>query len=179
MMSYIFFYIFNIMDHYLVPPPSLLSLNAVHQCSVCNAHFPSIISLRDHMVSELGIEPEFMNFLDLDLGISSSLNTPSTAISTSETVEPQLQFIRCPKCPKLCRGSKGLQQHLAKAHTNRKKSALCTECGKCFNHKHALRFHVRQVHEKSTRIYCPCCGKELYNKYMLKKHQLVCKGTFN
>jgi hypothetical protein len=43
-------------------------------------------------------------------------------------------------------------------------------CEKLFHNKYGVKFHVKQVHEKSTRVQCPVCSKDLYNKYMLEKH---------
>lgn len=77
---------------------------------------------------------------------------------------------RCSVCGQLCAGYKGMRQHTAKAHSVMSKSVECQICGKFFKHKNAVRFHQRQVHEKITRVNCPICLKEIYNKYMLTKH---------
>jgi uncharacterized Zn-finger protein len=63
-----------------------------------------------------------------------------------------------------------MKQHVAKVHVEVPKTEQCPECGKEFKHKHAVKFHIKQVHLKSTRVKCPYCDKEAYNKYMLIKH---------
>ena len=68
---------------------------------------------------------------------------------------------------------------MAKVHNAGDKAAACELCGKQFRHKYAVKFHVRQVHEKATRVDCSRCGKQVYNKYMLVKHQLVCSASTN
>ena len=159
-----------------------LKFSAVFRCEMCGEQFPSASSLRDHMVAEYGIEPELQDFLDISLGID-SFSEPGTpgSVDSASTVATELDrpsvVLQCPKCKKECRNYKGLRQHLAKIHQNRKKPVSCEECGKGFKHKHALKFHIRQVHEKATRVTCDRCGKAVYNKYMLKKHSLTCNGT--
>jgi hypothetical protein len=76
----------------------------------------------------------------------------------------------CPVCSQSFVSSKGMKQHLGKVHPSTIKTVLCDLCSKPFKDKYALHFHVRQVHEKGTRVPCTVCGKLLYNKYILKKH---------
>jgi uncharacterized Zn-finger protein len=63
-----------------------------------------------------------------------------------------------------------MKQHRAKVHVHIHKSELCPECGREFKDKHSVRFHINQVHKKSTRVTCPYCNKVAYNKYILVKH---------
>mmetsp|Transcript_32733 Transcript_32733/g.56977 ORF Transcript_32733/g.56977 Transcript_32733/m.56977 type:complete len:160 (+) Transcript_32733:1060-1539(+) len=77
---------------------------------------------------------------------------------------------KCPECLVEFASYKGLMQHKAKIHDRLVKTVPCNQCGKCFKHKYALEFHVRQVHEKSTRVQCGVCLKILYNKYAYKSH---------
>ena len=72
-----------------------------------------------------------------------------------------------------CKGMKGLKQHLAKTHADINRSITCQDCGKTFRHKHALKFHVRQVHERATRVICKICNRSVYNKYMIPRHMKV------
>jgi uncharacterized C2H2 Zn-finger protein len=78
--------------------------------------------------------------------------------------------VKCPLCMQEFKSNKGLSQHHAKTHTDLVKSVPCGVCGKLFKHKYAVKFHVRQVHDKQTQVKCLECGKELYNKYSLRKH---------
>jgi hypothetical protein len=77
---------------------------------------------------------------------------------------------RCPVCSQSFVSAKGMKQHLGKVHPSTAKAVPCDLCSKPFKDKYALHFHVRQVHEKCTRVPCTVCGKLLYNKYILKKH---------
>lgn len=67
-------------------------------------------------------------------------------------------------------GKRGLNQHIGKQHSQSEKTIICGQCGKTYKHKNALNFHVKQVHERATRVRCLKCGKLVYNKYMLKNH---------
>ena len=53
-------------------------------------------------------------------------------------------------------------------HQNVNKLAECHICFKKFKHKYALKFHIKQVHEGSTKVQCPACLKLVYNNYSLK-----------
>lgn len=69
---------------------------------------------------------------------------------------------------------KGMRQHLGKVHETKNKPSKCPKCNSSFRHKYALRFHIKQVHEKSTRATCPNCSKVMYNKYLVIKHLQRC-----
>lgn len=71
---------------------------------------------------------------------------------------------------------KGLKQHIGKKHDKQNKYLKCPQCSKKFKNKYAVRFHVKQVHDKTTRVQCTDCGVEYYNKYMLKVHSCVARG---
>mmetsp|Transcript_10473 Transcript_10473/g.10457 ORF Transcript_10473/g.10457 Transcript_10473/m.10457 type:complete len:156 (-) Transcript_10473:33-500(-) len=73
-------------------------------------------------------------------------------------------------CSMSFQGKRGLHQHIGKAHTHFEKTSLCTQCGRAFKHQNALNFHIKQVHDKSTRVRCTKCGMMVYNKYMMKNH---------
>ena len=124
------------------------------------------------MVAELDIAPELQKFLDLDLGIASEEEvSPLTNASDSlEFEEPRLEPLECRKCHKLYSTRRGLNQHMGKVHSTKRRHCVCTQCGSSFRHKYALRFHMKQVHDKTTRVTCHLCGLQLYNKYMLPKH---------
>lgn len=77
---------------------------------------------------------------------------------------------QCPICSQAFVSFKGMKQHLGKVHPTTVKAVLCNFCTKEFKNKYALQFHIKQVHEKQTRVLCTVCGKQLYNKYILKKH---------
>ena len=78
--------------------------------------------------------------------------------------------VKCAKCLKVCKSQRGLNQHIGKVHSKKKRHSICDICGSSFRNKYVLRFHVKQVHEQTTRIVCPICDTVLYNKYMLPKH---------
>ena len=82
----------------------------------------------------------------------------------------------CSVCQITFKSMKGLKQHEGRAHSTREKTILCTQCDRAFYHKHALKFHMNQVHLKITRQECPFCSKLFYNKYSVKQHILKCKA---
>mmetsp|Transcript_24768 Transcript_24768/g.43625 ORF Transcript_24768/g.43625 Transcript_24768/m.43625 type:complete len:151 (+) Transcript_24768:712-1164(+) len=95
--------------------------------------------------------------------------SPFSISSENLLAEP----LPCLICAKKCSGNKGLKQHIAKAHSKLIKNVECPVCNKRFKHQNAVKFHQRQVHERVNRVSCQVCGKDLYNKYMLKKHLKV------
>lgn len=118
---------------------------------------------------------ELSNMLsDTSYGLSPLIDEHDSDKVTVTTQTPENLNIertrKCSICSQPCAGYKGMRQHIAKAHSNISKSVGCPTCGKCFKHKNAVKFHQRQVHDKSTRVECPVCHKEIYNKYMLQKH---------
>jgi hypothetical protein len=82
---------------------------------------------------------------------------------------------KCDPCCIFFTTEQGLKQHLGKVHIKKYKYSKCQFCAKKFRNKYAVRFHIKQVHEKSTREACEICGKEFYNKYLVPKHLEKCK----
>lgn len=87
-------------------------------------------------------------------------------------LNPNKSAVECPLCCQEFKSKKGLSQHHAKVHVAPVKAMPCGVCGKLFKHKYAVKFHIRQVHDKETQVKCPVCCKLIYNKYTLKKHIL-------
>ena len=85
-------------------------------------------------------------------------------------------WVGCDECCVFFKTMRTLLQHNGKAHSKDKKNYACVICQKCFKNKHALKFHKKQVHEKSTRESCPLCGKEFYNKYLIPEHLEKCRS---
>ena len=80
--------------------------------------------------------------------------------------------VKCSKCPKTFLNEKRLKQHIGKKHNTKKRHAECSDWPKKFRSKYALRFHIKQVHQQATKVVCPLCQLECYNKYALKRHTL-------
>jgi len=141
------------------------------ECPCCSQVFESPVSYRDHILASFSLDPELVEFLNLELriGTKEPPDTPQTALSDC-TQNSDLEDHYCHLCDKVCKGQKGLSQHIGKSHSFQKRSWICKICGKGFKHNHALKFHNRQVHEGSTRVRCHLCGKILYNKYALPQH---------
>lgn len=91
-----------------------------------------------------------------------------------EVAEPTPRTVRnkvkCPQCSAELVSFKGMKQHIAKMHDRTQKNVPCSLCNKYFMHKYALEFHIKQVHEKSTRVKCQVCLKVFYNKYSHRVH---------
>jgi uncharacterized C2H2 Zn-finger protein len=84
--------------------------------------------------------------------------------------------LHCKDCCLFFETAKGYMQHHGKVHVTKYKYSKCQVCDKKFRNKYAVKFHVKQVHEKATRENCPTCGKEFYNKYLLPGHMKKCRG---
>lgn len=81
---------------------------------------------------------------------------------------------RCDECCIFFESEKGYMQHCGKVHETKYKYSKCTLCKKKFKNKYAVKFHMKQVHQKTTRKKCPNCGKEFYNKYLIPHHLQKC-----
>lgn len=96
------------------------------------------------------------------------LSDPTSSLSAAEVEEGKIQ---CHKCSGTFKSMKGLKQHIGKKHDTRSKYSSCRICHKKFRNIYAVRFHIRQVHDKSTRVTCDVCNTECYNKYLLRIHR--------
>lgn len=147
-------------------------------CLACGRDYKTLENLRDHLIKTFDLDEEVVRFTSFSLGLP--LDTPCLGSNSpaaeekkpEEEEEEDSGLINCPYCCLSFKNSKGLNQHIGKRHSARKKIAVCNLCSKRFTHKYALKFHILQVHEKTTRVECPECGKIVYNKYMLDKHIL-------
>jgi uncharacterized C2H2 Zn-finger protein len=83
-------------------------------------------------------------------------------------------YLKCEKCCIFFETRKGYMQHNGKVHQTKYKYSKCPECNKKFKNKYAVRFHLKQVHTKTTRESCPTCKKQFYNKYLIPQHLLKC-----
>jgi uncharacterized C2H2 Zn-finger protein len=83
--------------------------------------------------------------------------------------------LKCEECCLFFTSTKGFMQHHGKVHVTKYKYSKCHVCEKKFRNKYAVKFHIKQVHEKSTRENCPKCGKDFYNKYLIPQHLEKCK----
>ena len=142
----------------LLPPPPAINLignprqTPYPECSKCGLIFKKEIDLRKHLEVE----------------------------SWNAYVEGKFKdHNKCEDCCVFFKTSKAYMQHLGKVHNNGNKSSICQVCGKCFKSKHAVKFHIKQVHEKSTRTNCPLCGKQFYSKYLIPPHMLKCEMRSN
>mmetsp|Transcript_1807 Transcript_1807/g.3926 ORF Transcript_1807/g.3926 Transcript_1807/m.3926 type:complete len:148 (-) Transcript_1807:2021-2464(-) len=109
------------------------------------------------------------SLLDLD-GFEPEVHVERRSVETQTTMSFSDCMMRtCKQCQRVFVSMKGMKQHLAKVHDSQVKPTKCTDCGKSFKDKYAVKFHMKQVHA-STRVMCPICLKEVYNKYMLQKH---------
>jgi hypothetical protein len=97
-------------------------------------------------------------------------DSPITRRSVATQTNCSSENLRCMVCHQIFASYKGLRQHTGKSHSSEAKGVSCPLCPKQFFNRQAVKFHVRQVHEKSTRVTCKDCGKVIYNKYMLQRH---------
>lgn len=108
---------------------------------------------------------------DSEKAPSSERKAMSDPTSSVSATEPEERKIQCYKCSGTFKSMKGLKQHIGKKHDLRKKYSSCRICKKKFRNVYAVRFHVKQVHDKSTRVTCEVCNAERYNKYSLRLHR--------
>ncbi|CAG9319568.1 unnamed protein product [Blepharisma stoltei] len=142
-------------------------------CEHCMKVFETPYALKAHLLNEFELNEESIAFFNVEEGLEEN-SEPSTTtdISDQKCHEAKLEeiLLKCPSCDKICKGHKGLGQHIGKKHSRKRKNSTCKQCGKGFRQKYALKFHIRQVHEEATKVICDFCAKEIYNKYSLLKH---------
>ena len=134
-------------------------------CEICGKLFATSWDYREHIMTTFQLDQEAIDFL------SYTLDLPAIKVKPPPTKpEEDLEEVVCPHCKKHFKGKKGLNQHMGKVHSKKRKRSQCKECGKKFSNRYALSFHIKQVHKKSTRVECSHCKKIMYNKYVLEKH---------
>ena len=101
---------------------------------------------------------------------SDALNSAAEQLSEGTPDPSSPNKFQCDRCLGFFVSYKGLKQHIGKKHNLKNKYSKCPQCDKRFRTKYAVRFHLKQVHQKLTRVHCDTCGIELYNKYALRVH---------
>ena len=87
-----------------------------------------------------------------------------------------LEKLECPTCKREFKGKGVLDKHIAVVH-ERKKTHLCTICGKAFSTgSYILKQHIRMVHEGKRPHVCDTCGKTFKRPHQLKNHILSSHG---
>ena len=144
--------------------------NGALDCVLCDCTLVSLEQAMQHLESDHLFDPATLGFFLLEVGAS-----PFAAANGAKVLPPSV--FSCDYCCASFISYKGMKQHVGKVHLGQKKLVKCTNCGCRFKHKYALKCHMKQVHEKSTRVECQVCHKVLYNKYYLKKHTECCRGS--
>lgn len=128
-----------------------------------------------HLQAEHHVEADAIGFMYLEVGLDPLYSVPQPLASQILSVQTGSHKYICEYCQSGFITYKGMKQHVGKIHLTKNKNVKCSHCPSKFKHKYALKFHIQQVHESSTRVRCPNCWKILYNKYSLKKHLESCK----
>lgn len=145
---------FSISEGFNLPPPPEIHLiisprqRVYPECPICGLIFKKNIDLRKHLDRD-----EWENYVD----------------------RRYKDYKKCEICCLFFKTSKAFMQHIGKAHITGNKNSACPTCKKNFKSKHAVKFHIRQVHQKATRKSCPICGKQFYSKYLIPAHLIKCR----
>lgn len=161
--------------------PSPVGLNTINglktrhseSCFNCGILFRTKNDVELHIISESLALTTNHDFSNEDPCTSYQTSTFRLPLFESLVIEQKEEFV-CEQCRLEFKSYKGMKQHIGKMHLTKYKHAKCHLCSKCFRHKYAVKFHIKQVHEKSTRASCKKCGKEFYNKYLLNNHFKTC-----
>lgn len=154
---------YSLLEHKICSP-------LVHICSKCKLQFQNSTDLYEH-ASNSSLDSESTKSIEPETVSKSEQHTleiklPYPIIPDDE----QTRVFVCSMCQATFKKYKGMRQHIGKVHMTQDSQCVCSECGKMYKHKYALKFHRIQVHERATRVSCPYCDKTLYNKYMLNRH---------
>lgn len=130
-------------------------------CEFCELVFKQKTDFLNHCQgSQANNNERFLQALE-------EVRNPLEAPKTANDSNPKFH---CEKCSKMFTTFKGYKQHLGKKHRLKRKNSKCKVCMKRFYSKYALKMHVLQVHDQSTKVECDICKKVLYNKYILISH---------
>ena len=77
----------------------------------------------------------------------------------------------CSECGKIYVSKKKLNDHCITAH--REDPKMCTVCSTVFKNGHALRGHMRTIHEDKTEHTCPICFKTFETKMKMYGHNRI------
>ncbi|CAG9328266.1 unnamed protein product [Blepharisma stoltei] len=166
-------------DLKLLPPPidlcvitGLKTRNSL-SCLSCGMMFRSQSDVEIHLLSENSTFPKFGIANGEETVIQYEKSALILPLFSSLDIEEKEEFV-CQQCRLEFKSYKGMKQHIGKMHLTKYKHSKCPLCTKNFRHKYAVKFHIKQVHEKSTRASCKNCGREFYNKYLLNNHTKTC-----
>lgn len=133
---------------------------------VCLSELSSPTLVLDLDGPDKDFSPKYSHSRTIEISPIKQVNVTTQTSCTS----PSISSRQCSECNQMFVSHKGMKQHMAKAHMNLNKQTKCPLCFKAYKHRFAVRFHIKQVHDKATRVECPQCKKMLYNKYILTKH---------
>lgn len=90
--------------------------------------------------------------------------------SHTRQIHPAEQYLKCPKCTRVCLAQATLDRHLL-VHDD-DKPRPCAQCDKVYKSLHGLNRHIRRAHgnERSTRAICTICGLECKSNGHYEKH---------
>ncbi|CAG9317445.1 unnamed protein product [Blepharisma stoltei] len=137
-------------------------------CTTCGMLF----KLKSDLVLHRFSNQEVMMSKDIAKTCSKLVEKEESDLELSDDEEGKEFF--CKECNIEFKSRKGMRQHMGKVHDTKYKHSRCSICKKKFRNKYAVKFHWKQVHEKSTRAKCEKCGRVFYNKYLLINHSEKC-----
>ena len=81
--------------------------------------------------------------------------------------------VKCDICDEVVRSVTQLLIHQQLNHSDREKSVMCEQCGKCFLHEVYLKRHLNTVHAatRSKNYLCTLCPCKFYTQGDLTKHK--------
>ena len=141
-------------------------------CDICGHIYKNLANLRNHKISDHGIEIDAPKFICDDCGkVFSSRGSLKHHKYESHRTLPEL---KCSQCPKVFIGKKSLSSHIKSVHGK----LPCQICGKLFGEQR-LKYHMISVHTEDhlKPFVCKLCGKGFeYNK-KLKTHMNIHTGA--
>lgn len=84
-------------------------------------------------------------------------------------------LLLCTQCPKQFDGQKKLRSHLT---THEKKMFSCNYCEKKFTKSVNVQAHIKSIHQLEKNFLCSNCGKNFSTKGALKEHQIIHQNIY-
>ena len=82
----------------------------------------------------------------------------------------------CDQCGKQFNTKKGLAFHVSGVHENLKPH-ICIHCNKAFPSKGNMETHIKIAHTKTGSVKCQICGQGSANIFYARKHMKECHST--
>lgn len=178
-------HVYYVRHAYLNHPcrPGVSKIAGIYNCNLCKEDYFDLMNYQNHMKEKHGDmkQPEPVVTCYFCKKLFSSKQVLRKHIKaehpTSEpaaAAPPVIESMDCPICGKNFQDKYKLRWHMKTIHLS--EPIPCRVCGKSFKSKPVMENHIKKVHEQKYWKECTLCGKGFKDMYQLRQHMLTHTG---